>query len=147
MSLDAESRINLEMDEVAVRAFLTERGGRLDRDPTEAGTYWLTITPRSEQHERYVVRVAWTTYPHDPPSVRFATEAGGSLTTTSAWPTIPGYRPGSFDICKPFTAEGFNIHPEWRAGPEAWRTSGNPFVHVATTIQYDVDNNYTGRSA
>lgn len=147
MTLDAESRINLDADEAAVRAFLEERGGRLDHDVSESGTYWLTLAPRTEPNENYVVRVAWTTYPHEPPSVRFATEIAGSLTTTSAWPTIPGYRPSSFDICKPFTAEGYNIHPEWRSGPEAWRTSGNPFLHVATTLQYDLDNNYTGRSA
>lgn len=144
--IDAESRINLNDDEAAVRALLEEHGGRLDRDQGDPGTYWLTLVPRSEPLERYVVRVVWTSYPHEPPSVRFATEIGGSLSTTSAWPTIPGYRPGSFDICKPFTAEGYNLHPDWRSGPEAWRTSGNPFLHVATTLQYDLDNNFTGRS-
>lgn len=147
MSLDDESRLNLVEDEAAVHAFVAEHCGCLDRDPQESGTYWLTLRPRTEPNERYVVRVAWTTYPHEPPTVRFAPVIGGSLTSTAAWPTIPGYRPASFDICKPFTAEGFNLHPDWRSGPEAWRTTGNPFLHVATVIQYDLDNNYTGRSA
>jgi len=147
LSLDHESQLNLVEDEAAVRAFAEEHDGRLDRDEEEAGAYWLTMRPRTEPNERYVARVAWTTYPHEAPSVRFASAIGDSLTSTAAWPTIPGYRPASFDICKPFTAEAYNIHPEWRSGPEAWRTTGNPFLHVATTLQYDLDNNYTGRSA
>lgn len=147
MSLDDESRLNLIEDEAAVAAFVEEHGGCLDRDSVERGTYWLTLKPRTEPDERYVVRLAWTTYPHEPPSVRFASAVGGPLTSTAAWPTIPGYRPASFDICKPFTAEGYALHPDWRSGPEAWRTTGNPFLYVATMLQYDLDNNYTGRSA
>jgi hypothetical protein len=147
LSLDDESRLNLEEDEAAVRAFLEDHGGCLDRDPDESGTYWLTLKPRSGPGEVYVARVAWMTYPHEPPSVRFASGVRGSLTSTSAWPTIPGYRPASFDICKPFTAEGFNLHPDWRSGPEAWKTTGNPFLYVATVLQYDLDHNHTGRSA
>lgn len=147
MSLDRESELNLKDDEAAVVAFLADHDGRLELDATESGVYWLTMRPRSELEERYSVRVAWSTYPHQPPSVRFATAAGGALDVTSAWPTIPGYRPGSFDICKPFTAEGFVIHGDWQTGPQAWRTSGNPFLFVASTLQYDLDNHYTGRSA
>jgi hypothetical protein len=147
LSLDEESRLNLEDDEAAVRAFLREHGGSLKRDPEESGTFWLTLRPRTDPDELYAVRVAWTAYPHEPPSVRFASSVRGSLTTTSAWPTIAGYRPASFDICKPFTAEGFSLHPDWRSGPDAWRTTGNPFLHVVTVLQFDLDNNYSGRSA
>lgn len=147
MSLDRESELNLAADEPAVSQFVGEHDGSLECDPNESGVYWLTLRPRSEPSEHYFVRLGWTTYPHEPPSVRFATAIGGSLTTTSAWPTIPGYRPSSFDICKPFTAESFNLHPEWRSGPDAWRSNGNPFLFVATTLQYDLDHYYTGRSA
>lgn len=147
MSLDLETQLNLTEDEAIVAAFLKENHGCLVRDEEAAGVYWLTMRPRSTPEERYYVRLAWTSYPHEPPSVKFAPSIAGSLTATSAWPTISGYRPASFDICKPFTAEGYNLHPDWRTGPEAWRTSGNPFLYVATTLQYDLDNNYSGRSA
>jgi hypothetical protein len=147
VSLDAETQLNLAADEAAVEDFLAEHDGSLARDENEDGVYWLTLRPRTAPEERYFARVAWANYPHEAPSVKFATEVGGSLTVTSAWPTIPGYRPASFDICKPFTLEGYGLHPDWRTGPEGWRTTGNPFLHVATTLQYDLDNNFSGRSA
>ena len=77
--------------------------------------YWATMRPRSTPSERYYACIRWTIYPHAAPSVKFATAVSGSLTETSAWPVIPGYRAGSFDICKPFTVQGFITHPEWRA--------------------------------
>jgi hypothetical protein len=144
--VDVETLINLEADEAAVASFLEEHGGCLECDPDEKSVYWLTLRPRSELDQAYFVRVAWTSYPHEPPSVKFATGIRGSLNVTSAWPVVPGYRPGSYDICKPFTAEGFSLHAEWRSGPEAWRATGNPFLWVATTLQSDMNNSYAGRS-
>lgn len=143
---DLETLTNLEADEATVASFLEEHGGRLERDPDEKNVYWLTLRPRSEPDETYFVRVAWTSYPHEPPSVKFAAGVRGSLNVTSAWPVIPGYRPGSFDICKPFTAEGYGLHAEWRSGPEAWRSTGNPFLWIATMLQSDLNNSYGGRS-
>ncbi len=145
--MDLESRLNLEADEQPAAAFLTERGGALGSDPEIEGVYWLTVHPRRSPQETYYVRVAWITYPHQAPSVKFADRIGGSLTVASAWPLIAGYRPSSFDICKPFTAEGFALHPEWRAGPTAWPTTGNPFLWVIETLQEDLDTSYVGRAA
>lgn len=92
------------------------------------------------------MRVAWERYPAAPPSVKFADAIGGRLDVTSAWPMIPGYRPGSFDICQPFTAEGFAIHAEWQQGPDRWPAAGNPFLWVAEILQRDLDHRYQGRS-
>lgn len=78
--------------------------------------------------------------------MKFASAVRGSLEKTSAWPLISGYRPGSFDICKPFTAEGFGLHKEWQNGPEAWPITGNPFLWVAQVLQNDLDEHYGGRS-
>ena len=60
---------------------------------------------------------------------------------------MPGYRPGSFDICEPICREGFNTHPEWRQGSTAWPTDGNPFLWVVQTMQFQFDNDYQARSA
>lgn len=60
--------------------------------------------------------VVWTRYPDDPPSILFADAIGGRLGITHAWPVSPGYRAPN-DICKPLSAEGYALHPEWRTGP------------------------------
>ena len=143
---DQETLLNLAADEVAVVAFLASNGGRLTRDPADAAVYWLRMRPAGVPSDIYYVRVAWSAYPHEAPSVKFAVCVGGSVAVTSAWPVIPGYRPASFDICKPFTAEGYGLHSEWRTGPDAWPTTGNPFLWVAEMLQYDLDNHYGGRS-
>jgi hypothetical protein len=144
---DQESLLNLAADEVAVVAFLAGNGGHLTRDGKDAAVYWLRMRPAGTPSEVYYVRVAWSAYPHEAPSVKFADSIGGSLTVTSAWPVIPGYRPASFDICKPMTVEGYALHAEWRTGPDAWPTAGNPFLWVAEMLQYDLDNQYGGRSS
>ena len=138
--------MNLEADEPSARQFLEESGGALEQDADAPTVYWATMHPRSAPEEHYYVRVAWDAYPHAAPSVKFADSVGGRLDVTRAWPVIAGYRAGSFDICKPFTKEGFNLHPEWRTGPEAWRTSGNPFLWVVSVLQLDLNKNYGGRA-
>jgi hypothetical protein len=144
--MDRESALALEEDEPAVATFLGRNGASLERGKDDPARYWLTMRPRSAPAELYFVCITWTRYPHTPPSVKFADKVGGSLTVATAWPAITGYRPGSFDICKPFTAEGYLTHPEWMTGPEAWPTSGNPFLWVAETLQDDLDHRYGGRS-
>ena len=59
---------------------------------------------------------------------------------------VPGYRaPG--DICQPFTAEGFALHPDWASGPEAWSAEGNPFLRVVAQLQNDLYFRCQGRAA
>jgi hypothetical protein len=105
------------------------------------------LAPPAPAQERFYVRIAWSRYPHAPPSVKFADAIGGRLDLSSAWPLIPGYRPGAFDICQPFTAEGFSVHPEWANGAEAWQGTGNPFLWVADILIRDMHTKYGGRSA
>jgi hypothetical protein len=143
---DQESLLNLAADEVAVAAFVARNGGHLTRDGTDPAVYWTRMRPAVAPSETYYARVAWSAYPYEAPSVKFSDAIAGSLAVTSAWPMIPGYRPSSFDICKPMTAEGYVLHAEWRTGPDAWPTTGNPFLWVVETLQYDLDNNYGGRS-
>ena len=150
--IDEESRLNLDLDRPAVAEFLLEHGGELfhrttgdEQDPD--GVYWLSLRPRVAPTEMYVARIAWSRYPQAPPSVKFADRVGGSLGVTKAWPAIAGYRPGNFDICKPFTAEGFALHAEWRSGPHAWSLSGNPFLWVVSQLQDDLNDRYLGRAS
>lgn len=145
--MDRESQLALEEDEPAVIEFLERNRGALKPDAQVPGRYWLTMRPKSAPEERYYPVVVWTRYPGTEPSVKFADGIDGSLTTTKAWPVITGYRPGNLDICKPFTLEGFNTHPEWRNGSEAWKGTGNPFLFVVETLQDDLDNKYQGRAA
>lgn len=144
---DHETLLNLADDEAAVAAFLVGSGGRLDRDAADPATFWLTTTPVSAPRETYYIRVTWSAYPHQPPSVKFADALGGSVTVTRAWPVIPGYRSASQDICKPLSAEGYALHSEWRSGPDAWPTTGNPFLWLVQALQHDLDNHYTGRAS
>jgi hypothetical protein len=145
--IDLETQLNLLQDSPAVAEFVVDNDGAIACDCGDRGVYWLALRPRSTPSERFVVRVAWERYPPAPPSVKFATEINGRLDVTSAWPLIEGYRPGNLDICRPFTAEGFNTHPEWRTNAERWPADGgNPFLWVTTTLQFDLDNRYQGRS-
>ena len=144
--MDEQSRLLLAEDAAAAGSLLAEHGGFIEPDPAGvAGTYWATMHPRSAQGETYIVRIAWTRYPDEPPSVKFAEGIAGSLAVVRAWPVVPGYRAGNFDICAPFTAEGYLTHPEWRT-QAPWPTSGNPFLWVVDTLQGDLDRNYGGRA-
>jgi hypothetical protein len=145
--MDAESKLALEADYPEVDAFVIERGSAIEPDPETQGVYWLSTRPLGHPADQYFIRIAWTVYPHAAPSIRFATSVGGGLGQTNAWPNIPGYRPGNFDICKPISAEAFAIHSDWRSGPHAWIPDGNPFLHVVQTLQTDLDFHYQGRSA
>lgn len=145
MNLLRESELALSADVKAVAALVQEHGGRLSGEKSSPDVFWLTLVPASDPEETYFARIAWTEYPGAPPSVKFAMSIGGALDDPRAWPTVPGFRAQSFDICMPFTAEGFALHPEWAGTAEKWRSTGNPFLHVASTLQRLIDTQYSGR--
>jgi hypothetical protein len=145
VTLDVESELALANDEPAVTTYLGSCGGSVTTDAIDDATRWLTVRPRTALHEAFYVRLLWYSYPYAAPSVLFATNVGGELGATRAWPLITGYRPPN-DICMPFTAEGFKLHEEWTRGPTAWDASGNPYLRVVEQIQNDLDNRYGGRA-
>ncbi len=150
MTLDRESLLNLAVDEVAVAEFLDDRGGYIIRDDRVAeggdpSIYWLTLRPRTAPDEMYFSRYQWFTYPYEPASITIVDRIRGSSQVRTAWPIIVGYRPDSFDICRPFCREGYQLHAEWQEGSTAWRTEGNPFLSVVQTMQDQFDNEYQGR--
>jgi hypothetical protein len=140
-----ETELTLQVDEEAVVVFLDEHGGLLLREHDNPSTYWAVMHPRQAREETFYARLVWSVYPGAPPSVAFADGIGGATSISGAWPNIPGYRIGSWDICMPLSAEGFAIHPDWQTGATAWRSTGNPFLWVVQTLQYDLDNRYQGR--
>jgi hypothetical protein len=142
---DLETTLALEHDLSQVQDAVAEHGASLKRD-AEPGVFWLTMHPPAEPQETYFARIAWRSYPHSPPSIKFAETIGGRLDQSSAWPMVPGYRPGQLDICHPFTAEAHALHPDWAGGPEAWRSSGNPFLGVVLQLLHDITDRYEGRS-
>jgi hypothetical protein len=142
-----ETQLMLKADERDVVEFVDEHGGLLLREVDAPATYWLVLHPVRARTETFYVRLGWTSYRGAPPSVRFHDGIGGSFASPQAWPTIAGYRVGSWDICKPFTAEGYAVHPEWVGGPQGWRSTGNPFLYVVQTLQFDLNNGYQERAA
>lgn len=137
--MDIESQLRLAADQVAVEQFLATCGGRLvRRDDDPAGLYWAVLQPAAVDSSPFIARILWTVYPDLYPSVLFADGIGGATSTTSAWPAANGYRAPA-DVCKPITAEGHALHPEWATGHHRWRPEGNPFLHVIETIQGDID--------
>src|SRR5712692_9932908 len=73
-----------------------------------------TVSPISSPQERFQARLLWSKYPDEPPSIKFRDPETGRLDLTKAWPIVRGFRPGSFDTCVNWSAEGFQLHPEWR---------------------------------
>ncbi|MCU1694673.1 MAG: hypothetical protein JWR34_736 [Mycobacterium sp.] len=137
--MDLESQLRLERDQPEVQRVLVEGGGQLVRrgdDPK--GLYWAVIQPCTISAAPFTVRILWSVYPDQPPSVLFADGVGGSTAIISAWPAADGYRAPN-DVCKPFTAEGHELHREWATGHHRWRAEGNPFLFVVETIQDDID--------
>ncbi len=151
MTIDNESLLNLEQDEVAVEEFIVENNGGLVRDDRLEGggnkaVYWMTLHPRSAQTEEYIARIEWFSYPYEPPSIQFAIHIRGSIRDRRAWPKITGYRAASFDICRPMSREGYALHPEWKRGSNAWIADGNPFLWVVQMMHFHINNDYQGRS-
>jgi hypothetical protein len=166
--VDYESQLRLERDAAVVRAALEAAGGHLvhrvadsdnaanhdadcgddpDAPVDPPGLYWAVIQPTDpDSAALFVARIHWTVYPDRAPSVLFATEVDGPTTELRAWPAATGYRPPN-DICKPFTAEGQALHPEWATGAQAWPTDGNPFLFVVENLHDDINRVRGARAA
>jgi hypothetical protein len=145
--MDIESVIALARDVPAAEEALASAAGRLvRRDDDEAGLYWALIQPADRARRLFIARIAWTVYPHRPPSVLFAPEIGAATGDPHGWPAAAGYRAPN-DICKPFTAEGHVAHADWATGPHAWRNTGNPFLFVVENLVDDINRVGGARAA
>jgi hypothetical protein len=147
MTLDRESELSLVADAPAAVAFLRDRGGGLHEPlEDEPGVWWAQLRPAGDPEETYYARLGWSVYPGVPPSIKFAASLRGAITDPRAWPLAPGYRPTCLDVCKPISAEGFALHPDWAHTTHAWRGEGNPLLAVLRELQRDLnDPRYQGR--
>jgi hypothetical protein len=147
MTIDRESELNLAADAPAAGRFLLARGGLLHPPADgEAGIWWAQLHPAEDPTEEFFARLAWTVYPGAAPSIKFSTTLGGPLADPGAWPVAPGYRPACLDVCKPISAEGFALHPDWGRTNQAWTGRGNPFLAVVQELQRDLNGpGFSGR--
>jgi len=107
---------------------------------------FVTTHPQSASTEMFQARFAWVFYPIEPPSFKFRDPATGRLDVLSAWPQIHGYRPGVYDACVNWSAEGFVAHPEWRNDANIrWIPTGNMLLKVIRLLQRDLDEKFGGR--
>jgi hypothetical protein len=92
---------------------------------------FVTACPSKAPNEKFQARFAWTVYPTEPPSFKFRDPATKRLDLITAWPEVHGYRPGVFDACVNWSAEGFVAHPEWKNDPNIrWTPTGNVLLKV-----------------
>lgn len=107
---------------------------------------WATMAPASAPMERFQARLFWKEYPVEAPSLKFRDPATGRLDVTAAWPRIRGFRPTNFDACVNYSAEGFQLHAEWKRDPRyRWSPVGNVLLKVLRILQDEFDNHYNGR--
>jgi hypothetical protein len=106
---------------------------------------WCTLSPTSLPDQRFQARLLWTTYP-DCASLKFRDPSTGRLDRPEAWPKVRGFRPASVDACVNYCAEGFALHPEWRADPRLrWNSGGNAVLRTIRTLQNELDYHFQGR--
>jgi hypothetical protein len=120
-----------------------------DRWEIESGTdleIFVTAFPKSVPEEKFQARFAWMMYPAEPPSFKFRDPLTKRLDLLSAWPEVHGYRPGNYDACVNWSAEGFVAHPEWKNDENIrWTPSGNVLLKVIRLFQKDLDEKFVRR--
>lgn len=106
----------------------------------------VTVHPRYAPDEEFLAKVEWATYPGRwPASIVFLDPTSLRSGVASAWPMASGFRSPQ-DICTTWTAEGFNLHPEWRDDPRmAWDPGDNPILTQLRYLQHELDHTYSGR--
>jgi hypothetical protein len=118
--------------------WVLERSGPLE---VRAG-----ISPQSLPNDRFQARLAWKSYPDEPPSLKFRNPVDGRIDDPTAWPQADGFRPNNLDACVNWCAEGFAHHPEWRNDRNLrWDAHGNVLLKVLRYLQDTLDNSYQGR--
>lgn len=98
--------------------------------------------------ERYSLRLVWSEYPDEPPSIVCFDPATRKADVQSAWPDCDGFRPDQPDLCLPLSVEGFAAHPEWQNDPsKRWSADGNALLRVLDELQAVLNSrsHYRGR--
>jgi hypothetical protein len=142
---DEFSRLAFDTDLAAVQEL--EESTRWGITRGDGLEIYVTVSSCKAPEEKFQARFAWNTYPGDPPSFKFRDPATGRLDITKSWPEVQGYRPGTFDACVNWSAEGFVAHPEWKNDPNIkWNPAGNVLLKVLRLLQRDMDEHFVKRS-
>jgi len=141
-----QAELNLAKDLDPVRIVAKDAGWEINTPESLT----VEVSMRSSvDDERYWLRLRCLGYPDQPSSIVCFDKPSGSHQLRSAWPHCQGFRAdGSWDLCLPLSAEGFNAHPEWRNDPiKQWRSGGNPLLRVLDELQLLLNDptKYSGR--
>lgn len=118
---------------------------KLDRDVTVPLGITVEMSPASAPDEKYLARLVWRDY-FGPPSLKFLNLVTKAETDCTAWPQCRGFRPSSLDACVTWTAEGHQLHPDWKtADRTAFKSPEAPMQFALLTLQHEMDTTYTGR--
>jgi hypothetical protein len=141
---DELSALNLADDFAEVLTTEDSKGWVLEKPgPLEV---WAKMSPASKPEEVFQLRLLWTRYPEDAPSLKFRDPVTGRLDLARAWPQVPGFRPTSFDACVTYSSEGFALHAQWRDDPVyRWDPRHNPLLKVLRIVQQELDERFSGR--
>ena len=139
------SAMNLADDLAEVRSTADAARWEISLEgPTEVH---VTLASVAAPGERFRARLAWASYPDEPPSLKFVDPATGALNRSQAWPQVRGFRPSVPDACVNYSAEGMALHPEWRTDPRTrWDARGNVLLKVLRILQDEMDHHFAGRS-
>ncbi len=135
----------LSLDQDFNKAALVEDAARwrLEKDDLEV---WAMMHSIKAPEELFQARLLWDVYPDNAPSLKFRDPKTGQLDLPTAWPVLPGFRPGSLDACVNYCSEGFALHPEWTTDPKfRWNPNGNVLLNVLRILQEEFDLVYGGR--
>ncbi len=136
----------LSLDQDFKKAALVEDAARWELEKPEALEVWAMMHSISAPEELFQVRLLWDVYPDKAPSLKFRDPETGRLDLPTAWPVLPGFRPGSLDACVNYCSEGFALHPEWTTDAKfRWNPNGNVLLNVLRILQEEFDLSYGGR--
>src|SRR6266571_5506149 len=143
---EVRTAADLAFEDDLVETETTEDAARWKIEHGESQEVFVTMHSIVDPDNLYQVRLAWTRYADDAPSLKFRNTDTGSLTDATAWPNVRGFRPTAFDTCVNYSAEGFVLHPEWQKDPKLrWRPEGNMVLKVLRILQAELDEYYSGR--
>lgn len=138
------SKINLEQDFERVK--LVEDAARWELETPGYLEVCAMMYSIKAPEQLFQVRLLWDVYPDNAPSLKFRDPETGRLDMPTAWPVLPGFRPGSLDACVNYCSEGFALHPEWTADPKfRWNPNGNVLLNVLRILQEEFDLSHGGR--
>jgi len=141
---DELSQINFAQDLEAALAVDDAQRWKVER--VDGLEIYVEISSAKAPGEKFQVRLLWSVYPGEPPSIKFRDPQSGRLDIKTAWPVVRGFRPENLDTCVNYSSEGFVTHPEWKKDLNyKWNPNGNSVLRILRTLQSEMDDHFAGR--